>query len=641
MNIMIPINGRGTRFREEGYTRPKPLINILGKPMLFWVLENLNLQPDINVFIVYDSELDVYNFVDLIKFNFKNLSLFFIPIKHITRGPAETILCGLNHIDKKFLDDSFMLLDCDTIYFEDVIEKYSEIGEGNCIFYFKDHEDKSIYSYIVLDLENNVQDIAEKKKISDNANVGCYCFEKGAKLKKYIELLIDSKDGREKGEFYISGVYRLMLRDGIKIKGTMIEEFSCVGTPLQLKIFSSLNLGKGTPRRICFDLDNTLVSYPEVAGDYTTVKPIWRVIKFAQFLQKAGNEIIIYSARRMKTHSGNVGKIVADVGKITLDTIEKFSIPCDELYFGKPFAHHYVDDLGVVPDVSIEKGLGFYNSIVDARNFNHISYEDNKVIKVGEVDGEYYWFNNIPDSLIDFFPHFYSQSSASKLILERIKGIPVSYLYVNNSLSKQLLMKIMDVFSIFHGIKEGSQEVNIYENYYKKLVDRCRETNFKFEKGNNSLNEDSYNKYALFQEICSYLDVYEKEDRGEMGVIHGDPVFTNILLDKNGQLKFIDMRGKLGNTLTIWGDIFYDYAKLYQSLRGYDFILVDMEYKNVYVEEMVKVFEEFVLFKWGESRLRDIKVITSSLLLSLIPLHNESKASDFYRLAEEVLYNGR
>ena len=47
----------------------------------------------------------------------------------------------------------------------------------------------------------------------------------------------------------------------------------------------------------------------------------------------------------MKTHNGNVGKINADVGKITIDTLENFEVPYDELYFGKPYAHAYIDDL--------------------------------------------------------------------------------------------------------------------------------------------------------------------------------------------------------------------------------------------------------------------------------------------------------
>lgn len=56
--------------------------------------------------------------------------------------------------------------------------------------------------------------------------------------------------------------------------------------------------------------------------------------------------------------------------------------------------------------------------------------------------------------------------------------------------------------------------------------------------------------------------------------MHGDPVFTNVLINSQGKLKFIDMRGALGDgNITIKGDVFYDYGKVYQSLLGYDLIL--------------------------------------------------------------------
>ena len=61
----------------------------------------------------------------------------------------------------------------------------------------------------------------------------------------------------------------------------------------------------------------------------------------------------------MKTHNGNVGKIISDVGKITIDTLEKFEIPYDELYFGKPYAHAYIDDLAVESLMILKKYLEY------------------------------------------------------------------------------------------------------------------------------------------------------------------------------------------------------------------------------------------------------------------------------------------
>ena len=57
MNVIIPIGGTGQRFQNEKYLRPKPLIHILGKPMIFWVLENIHLKSDDVLMIIYHQRI--------------------------------------------------------------------------------------------------------------------------------------------------------------------------------------------------------------------------------------------------------------------------------------------------------------------------------------------------------------------------------------------------------------------------------------------------------------------------------------------------------------------------------------------------------------------------------------------------------
>ena len=318
MNIVFPLNGIGKRFQEEGYEAPKPLINILGKPMIFWVLENLKFAPEDIIHFVYNSSLDEYDFSHLIKNKFPNLKFNFITLKQSTRGAAETILCGLEQISD--IKDSFVMLDCDTIYYDDVLSTYRD-HKDNRIFYFNDTDENPIYSYIKID-NNKVSLIKEKEKISDNANTGAYCFRSGLELKQYCEKLLAS-DKAVRNEFYTSGIYDIMIDDGIDIYASEVKEFYCVGTPIQLKWFASLGKSKDN-LRICFDLDNTIVSYPEKYGDYSTCAPIHKVINFIKFLKSQGHKIIIYTARRMRTHNGDVKKVVDDIGEVTLATLANF-----------------------------------------------------------------------------------------------------------------------------------------------------------------------------------------------------------------------------------------------------------------------------------------------------------------------------
>ena len=93
------------------------------------------------------------------------------------------------------------------------------------------------------------------------------------------------------------------------------------------------------------------------------------------------------------------------------------------------------------------------------------------------------------------------------------------------------------------------------------------------------------------------------------------------------------MRGTLGSHQTIYGDKMYDYAKIYQSLCGYDEILSDKYVVESYRQRIKKYFES----KFNEEELNNIKLITASLLFSLIPLHDNNKCSQYFELSKELL----
>ena len=107
---------------------------------------------------------------------------------------------------------------------------------------------------------------------------------------------------------------------------------------------------------------------------------------------------------------------------------------------------------------------------------------------------------------------------------------------------------------------------------------------------------------------------------------------TNIMINNFDKIKFIDMRGKNGDILTIYGDIFYDWAKLYQSLIGYECILQDKNINENYKAYMISYFKEYFLNLYSEYDFMDLQTITKSLLFSLIPLHNNEKCIKYYNL---------
>jgi capsule biosynthesis phosphatase len=621
MNIIIPIGGIGQRFKDEGYDMPKPLINVLGKPMLYEVIDNLKLDySNDKIYIVYHNHLKEFNFETLIKFYFPHINISFISLDYLTKGASETVLRCLETLPENELNENILLLDCDTFYHEDIIKQYKQSDNKNLIFYFKDTNSQPIFSYINLD-NGRVTDIKEKIKISDNANTGAYGFENGNELKKYCEKIL----GLSK-ELYTSCIYDEMLKDDKLIYGCEVKDFYCVGTPLQLKVYCNERKHTSNKLRICFDLDNTLVTHPVISGDYTSVLPIQRNIDYLKYLKELGHTILIYTARRMKTHKGNVGSILADIGKITFKTLDKFDIPYDEIYFGKPYANFYIDDLAINANSSLDKALGIYNTDISPRSFNKIEYNNSTVVKETANDGEIYWYENIPESISDLFPKVLNIQD-NTIELERINGVNFSYLYTNKILTWEDIQNALDSLNRVHSsFPYDDNSINIYSNYSKKLTRRFLD------------NKELYIKYKAvnaYNKINVELIKYEECKEGMGCIIHGDPVFTNILKTEYG-VKFIDMRGKQENKLTMFGDIYYDYAKIYQSLIGYDFILNNIEIDNTYIDDMVSKFENRFTTK---SNVNKIKLITASLILSLLPLHeeDENKFKKYIKLVNTLI----
>jgi capsule biosynthesis phosphatase len=627
MNIIIPIGGTGERFKKAGYSCPKPLIKALGESIINLLLKKLNLSKEDKIFIFYNSELDEFNFKDVVIFKNKNLNIYFIKIDFQTRGAAETILSGINKIPKNILNDDLTLcLDCDTLYEDDIISKCKKIN-NNLIFFFKDLKDKPIYSYIKIK-NNKVLEIKEKIKISDNANVGAYCFKKLSVLKKFAESLVNEPLDDQIKEYYISSIYNLMLKDNIKIYAKEIEKFNCLGTPEQLEIYCLKNKHGLTKKRICFDLDNTLVTFPKIPGDYTSVEPIKKNIEYLKFIKSLGHTIIIYTARRMRTHSGNISAVIQDIGQITFDTLKKFDIPYDEIYFGKPYADFYVDDIGFNVYENLDKNLGFYQENLKSRSFNYLEDTGSTIIKKSEdfkLQGEIYWYKFLKTNktkINKYFPKLINYGS-NFIEIEKIQGITAAQLFVNLSLTKSNLLHILNSLEDIHKYKNKKiKKYNIYQNYASKIEKRYKEYDYSY----------LDNHFQIYKKLIDFCMDYENKNFGKIGAIHGDPVFSNIIIDKENKINFIDMRGVLGKDLCIFGDIFYDYAKVFQSIIGYDFIFLDKNLNLEYQKECINIFDNFILNKYDNIILHNIKMITNTLLFTLIPLHDNPKNINYFKL---------
>jgi len=113
-------------------------------------------------------------------------------------------------------------------------------------------------------------------------------------------------------------------------------------------------------KRLVFDLDNTLTF--EGTGDYENVQPRMDIVEKLREYHAQGFEIIINTARNMRTYNNSVGRITANTLPIILKWLEKHDIPYDEIHVAKPWCGNdgfYIDDKAIRPselrDLSYEQ----------------------------------------------------------------------------------------------------------------------------------------------------------------------------------------------------------------------------------------------------------------------------------------------
>ncbi len=96
--------------------------------------------------------------------------------------------------------------------------------------------------------------------------------------------------------------------------------------------------------RICIDLDGVICRLREPGQNYADLEPVPGAVEKLRQLKAAGHYLIINTARHMKTCDGNVGRVIARQGAVTLEWLSRHGIEYDEIHFGKPHAQIYLDD---------------------------------------------------------------------------------------------------------------------------------------------------------------------------------------------------------------------------------------------------------------------------------------------------------
>ena len=231
LTVLIPMAGAGSRFQQAGYTFPKPLIDVRGKPMIQLVVENLNIKANY-VYVVQKEHREKYNLDTLLNLITPNCKI--VEVDKLTEGAACTALLAKEHINKDtplFFANSDQFVEWDSNEF---LYKMNETNADGGIVSFRATHPK--WSFAKVDEKGLVTEVAEKNPISDIATVGYYYWKKGSDFVKYAEDMIE-KDIRVNNEFYVCPVFNQAIEDNKEIRTFDIPKMWGLGTPEDLKYY--------------------------------------------------------------------------------------------------------------------------------------------------------------------------------------------------------------------------------------------------------------------------------------------------------------------------------------------------------------------------------------------------------------------
>lgn len=227
-NIVIPMAGRGKRWKDAGYIFPKPLVEINNVPMIQLVLENLNLQGNY-IFICLKEHTEKYALEQLLNNLVPGCRIVYV--NQVTEGAASTILLAKKYIDN---DDPIIIANCDqwlnwsSSDFVNFIDKRNPDG---VIVTFTSMHPKN--SFVKLDEEGKIVEVAEKKPISNHANAGVFYYRSGTEFVKAIESMI-MKNIRINNEFYLSPAYNELNLKEKKVYPYHVSQVKSMGTPEEM-----------------------------------------------------------------------------------------------------------------------------------------------------------------------------------------------------------------------------------------------------------------------------------------------------------------------------------------------------------------------------------------------------------------------
>jgi len=236
MKILIPMAGEGSRFAREGYSFPKPLIDVNGKSMIQAVVENLHFDAEY-IFLVRKEHMCKYEGLKTTLNRITDGKCKIVEVDGLTDGAACTALLAKQFIND---DDDLLIANSDQIieYSKENFEYLKNFSSLDAIvFCFRSVHPK--WSFVKTNSLGIITEVAEKNPISDIATCGIYWYRKGSDFVQCAEQMI-KKNIRVNNEFYIAPVYNELIQKNANIIPFFVHRMNGIGTPEDLNSYLNM-----------------------------------------------------------------------------------------------------------------------------------------------------------------------------------------------------------------------------------------------------------------------------------------------------------------------------------------------------------------------------------------------------------------
>jgi len=231
MKVIVPMAGRGSRFKNVGEMTPKPLIPVLGKPMLYWALKSIDgIEYSQLVFIALKEHEVNFGLKTLLHELYGN-NVTLILIDEVTEGQLCTVLAAEEHLNSS---EDILITSSDTFVKSKIGEHISRKADDCAGLISVANLPGDRWSFAKVDETGRVTEVAEKRRISNYASTGLYYFANGYDFLTEAKRIIENKE-KTQGEYYVVPVYQKLIERGLKIEISLADEVYDMGTPESLR----------------------------------------------------------------------------------------------------------------------------------------------------------------------------------------------------------------------------------------------------------------------------------------------------------------------------------------------------------------------------------------------------------------------